>query len=61
MPAFTFEKISSPLRRAQNALTEKKEQPRSVMVKILDRFGRSRRDKPAANEQAASAKQTPKP
>jgi hypothetical protein len=53
MPAFTFEKISSPLRRAQNALIEK-EQRRSVIVKFLDRFGRSRRE-PAANEDAASS------
>ena len=58
MPAFTFEKIPSPLARAQNALIEK-EQPRSVMVRILDRFGRSR-SKPGANEGTASSEQTPK-
>lgn len=55
MPAFIFEKISPPLRRAQNASPEKKQQRRSVIVKILDRFGRSRR-KPGANETVASAK-----
>jgi hypothetical protein len=54
MPAFIFEKISPPLRRAPAASIEKK-QPRSVIVKILDRFGRSRR-KPGANEEVASAK-----
>lgn len=53
MPAFIFEKISPPLRGAQNALTEK-EQRRSVIVKLLDRFGRSRRE-PAANEKAVSS------
>ena len=58
MPAFTFEKISPPLRRAPNASTEKK-QPRSMIVKILDRFGRSRREQ-ASDEQPASPPQTPK-
>jgi hypothetical protein len=58
MPAFIFEKISPPLRRAQNASPEKK-QRRSVIVKILDRFGRSRR-KPGANAEPASAKPIPK-
>ena len=53
MPAFTFEKISPPLRGTQNALTEKV-QRRSVIVKILDRFGRSRRE-PAVNEEIASS------
>jgi hypothetical protein len=53
MPAFIFEKISPPLHGTQNALTEKV-QRRSVLVKILDRFGRSRRD-PAAHEKTVSS------
>ncbi len=58
MPAFTFEKISSPPRRAPNAPIEKK-QRRSVIVKILDRFGRSR-GKSGAKDQTASVRPTPK-
>jgi hypothetical protein len=58
MPAFTFEKISPPHRRVPNAPPEKK-QPRNVIVKILDRVGRSRRQ-PVANEQSAPAKPKPR-
>jgi hypothetical protein len=36
MPAFSFEKISPPVRRVANAPAEKK--PRGMIVQILDRF-----------------------
>jgi hypothetical protein len=39
MPAFTFEKISSPLRGAPAASGKK---PRGVIVQILDRFAEAR-------------------
>jgi hypothetical protein len=38
MPAFTFEKISPPVRRAPAPSDENKQQQRGVIFKILGRF-----------------------
>ena len=51
MPAFTFEKISPPVRRTPNAPPDKKR--RGVIGQVLDRFSASR-DEPAAREEQAS-------
>ncbi|WGD54479.1 hypothetical protein QA641_11530 [Bradyrhizobium sp. CB1650] len=40
MPAFTFEKISPPVRRAPAATTPKK--PRGVISQMIDRFAARR-------------------
>jgi hypothetical protein len=40
MPAFSFEKISPPVRRVPNAPAEKKQ--RGVIVQILDRLAEAR-------------------
>ncbi|WP_027556906.1 hypothetical protein [Bradyrhizobium sp. Cp5.3] len=40
MPAFTFEKISPPVRRAPAATTPKK--PRGVISQMIDRFAERR-------------------
>ncbi|RXT44323.1 hypothetical protein [Bradyrhizobium betae] len=40
MPAFTFEKISPPTRRAPAATTPKK--PRGLISQIIDRFAERR-------------------
>lgn len=41
MPAFSFEKISSPVPR-EAAPEETKKQPRGVIIQILDRFVEAR-------------------
>jgi len=51
MPAFTFEKISPPVRRTPNAPPDKKR--RGVIGQVLDRFSASR-DEPAVREEQAS-------
>jgi hypothetical protein len=51
MPAFTFEKISPPLRRGPIAPNAKKQ--RGLIVRLLDRFGEARVDGTAHEEQAA--------
>jgi len=40
MPAFTFEKISPPVRRAPAATTPKK--PRGLISQVIDRFAERR-------------------
>ncbi|MBW7966936.1 hypothetical protein [Bradyrhizobium sp. BR 10261] len=40
MPAFTFEKISPPVRRAPAATTPKK--PRSLISQMIERFAERR-------------------
>jgi hypothetical protein len=40
MPAFTFEKISPPARRAPAATTPKK--PRGIISQMIDRFAERR-------------------
>ena len=40
MPAFTFEKISPPVRRAPAATTPKK--PRDLISQVMDRFAERR-------------------
>ncbi|MBR1088244.1 hypothetical protein JQ621_12290 [Bradyrhizobium manausense] len=40
MPAFTFEKISPPVRRAPAAATPKK--PRGLISQMMDRFAERR-------------------
>ena len=51
MPAFTFEKISPPVRRGPIAPIEKKQ--RGVIVQILDRFVDSRVKRTLAKEKPA--------
>ena len=61
MPAFSFEKLSPPVRRAANAPAADKKQ-RGVISSILDRFaearGRSRKERsvPARKKDKASLK-----
>jgi hypothetical protein len=57
MPAFSFEKISSPERRVANAPAEKK--PRGVIVQILDRFA-VKRTRRTPKETIATARPKPK-
>jgi hypothetical protein len=58
MPAFTFEKISPPVRRGPIAPIVKKQ--RGVIVKILDRFVEARVKRTSRKEQGVTARQ-PKP
>ncbi|MDF0493306.1 hypothetical protein [Bradyrhizobium yuanmingense] len=51
MPAFTFEKISPPARRAPTATAPKK--PRGLISQMIDRFA-ERRAKRASQRQRAS-------
>ncbi len=53
MPVFTFEKISSPIRRA-SAATPATEKPRSVIVQFLDRFVEARVKRAAADSESES-------
>ena len=59
MPAFTFEKISPPVRRGPLPPIAKKQ--RGVIVKILDRFveARVKRTKPEEKGVVASRQQKP--
>jgi hypothetical protein len=58
MPAFTFEKLSPPARRAPNAPAADKKQ-RGVISSILDRLSESRGKRPK-KERAVSARKKSK-
>jgi hypothetical protein len=51
MPAFSFEKISSPVRRAPAASTPKK--PRGLISQMIDRFAERRARRALQGEHAA--------
>jgi hypothetical protein len=64
MPAFTFEKITPPVRRGPLPPIEKKQ--RGVIVQILDRFvearvKRSLRQESLRQEKGGIARRQPKP
>jgi hypothetical protein len=59
MPAFTFEKISPPVRRGPIAPIAKKQ--RGVIVKILDRFVEARVQRASRKEQGGAARRQQKP
>ncbi len=59
MPAFTFEKISPPVRRGPIAPIAKKQ--RGVIVQILDRFVEARVKRAARKEKGVIARGQPKP
>ena len=50
MPAFTFEKISPPVRRAPVATTPKK--PRGLISQMIDRFAERRARRALQDERA---------
>jgi hypothetical protein len=54
MPAFTFEKISPPVRRGPIAPIEKKQ--RGVIVQILDRFAEARVKRKLVKETSISVR-----
>ncbi len=58
MPAFSFEKISAPVRRGPLAPVAKKQ--RGVIVQILDRFVEARVKRTLRAEKGASARRQPK-
>ena len=55
MPAFTFEKISPPLRRGSASPAVKKQ--RGAIVQILDRFVEARAKRTMTEEEAVVARQ----
>ena len=59
MPAFTFEKISPPIRRGPLPPIVKKQ--RGVIVKILDRFVEARVKRDSRKEKGVIARRQPKP
>jgi hypothetical protein len=59
MPAFTFEKISPPIRRGPIAPIVKKQ--RGVIVQILDRFVEARVKRTLRVEKGVIARNKPKP
>jgi hypothetical protein len=59
MPAFTFEKISPPVRRGPIPAIEKKQ--RGVIVQILDRFVEARVKRTLRQEQGVIARREHKP
>src|SRR6476659_207072 len=59
MPAFTFEKISPPVRRGPLPPIAKKQ--RGVIVKILDRFVEARVERDSRKEKGATPRRQPKP
>jgi hypothetical protein len=59
MPAFTFEKISPPIRRGPIPPIVKKQ--RGVIVQILDRFVEARVRKSLREDRGATARGQPKP
>ena len=59
MPAFTFEKISPPVRRGPIPSIEKKQ--RGVIVQILDRFVEARVRRTRRGEKGVSARHKAKP
>ena len=58
MPAFTFEKISPPVRRGPLPPIVKKQ--RGVIVQILDRFVEARVKRTLREEKGATARRQPK-
>jgi hypothetical protein len=56
MPVFTFEKISSPARRVP-ATEPAAERPRSVIVRLLDRFVETRARRKAGADKATQPQQ----
>jgi hypothetical protein len=58
MPAFTFEKISPPVRRGPLPPIAKKQ--RGVIVQILDRFVEARVKRSLRKEKGAIARRQPK-
>jgi hypothetical protein len=58
MPAFTFEKISPPVRRG--SLPPKKKQ-RGVIVQILDRFAEARVKRSLRGKKGVISRRQPKP
>ena len=59
MPAFTFEKISPPIRRGPIPPIAKKQ--RGVIVQILDRFVEARVKRTLREEKGVIARNDPKP
>ena len=59
MPAFTFEKISPPVRRGPIAVRSPKKQ-RGVIVQILDRFVEARVKRTLREEKGVIARRQPK-
>ena len=59
MPAFSFEKISPPVRRGPIPSIEKKQ--RGVIVQILDRFVEARVKRTMREEKGVIARHQPKP
>jgi hypothetical protein len=59
MPAFTFEKLSPPDRRAANTPAADKKQ-RGVISSILDRLTETRGKRRPQQERTASARKKPK-
>ena len=59
MPAFTFEKISPPVRRGPLPSIEKKQ--RGVIVQMLDRFVEARVKRSLREEKGVIARHEPKP
>ena len=59
MPAFTFEKISPPVRRGPIPSIEAKQ--RGVIVQMLDRFVEARVKRSLREEKGVIARNPPKP
>jgi hypothetical protein len=59
MPAFTFEKISPPIRRGPIPPTAQKQ--RGVIVQILDRFAEARVKRGLREKKGVIARRPPKP
>ena len=59
MPAFTFEKISPPVRRGPLPPTVKKQ--RGVIVQMLDRFVEARVKRSLRRKKRVIARRKPKP
>ncbi len=59
MPAFTFEKISPPVRRGPVPSIETKQ--RGVIVQMLDRFVEARVKRTKRGEKGVIARHEPKP
>jgi hypothetical protein len=57
MPAFTFEKISPPVRRAPAAATPKK--PRGLISQVIDRFAERRARRALQAERATRQDEKP--
>ncbi|EJN15407.1 hypothetical protein PMI42_01013 [Bradyrhizobium sp. YR681] len=57
MPAFTFEKISPPVRRAPAATTPKK--PRGLISQMIDRFAERRARRALQSERVVRQDEKP--